>query len=488
MYTPLLQVEPEDIYLTAGQENTIQLELENRGDFDVFEVQGTISSPNPGITVVSGNHRIWNEIEAEDSVKWKPELYVNPDVPLGTYGLTLTLGYIKMFTTGATLPEQTTIQIGVIVNERSPPKLQYIPPEEDIYLKAGSYHNIEFDLKNIWEKEIRDLQIDISSSNPSINLIEGIVSNPGNLEAGESLTLSPQIYVSENAPPSQYQLTATAYYGDKSRNRYYQVFIISMTLESIGPPRMTTVAIKKIETHPGTIKPGDQFSLDLEVEVSGAVAYDLSASLVFNPQNPLSPLSPTIIQLGDISRDSRATASYNILVDGDIPAGQYPLTAILSYTNSKGGPVTLTETLTILVEGIVDFDLINNEVIELVQGETTEIEMDLLLLGTQSVRFVDLELITDQVFERVGESNEYIGAVDPDSPIPFQITTHVKEDGELGDTEIKLRVVYTDHLNKNHEETVKLPVRIVEPQEVTRSSGGLRGLWLWLRRLFGLTP
>ncbi len=487
-YTPLLQLESEEVYLTAGQENTIELELENKGDFMIFEVQAVLSSLTPGITVVSGSHKIWNEIEEEDSVSWEPVVYVNPEVPLGSYGLTLTLSYVQMFSTGAILPEIASLQVGVVVTRVAAPKLQILPPEEDIYLTAGDYREVVFELKNIWDEEIRDLEISLEPSTPYISVVEGITFSLDELEVGESFTLSPLLYVSENALPSDSMLTLKTYFQDKPGNAYSQYFNIPMTLESVGSPRITTIVVDRIQTVPSIIKPGDQFTLRLEVKAGGAVAYDVTSSLVFMPPNPLSPLSPTVVMVGDLEPGEKAAAEYELLVDGAIPAGQYPLTATISFINSKGAPAMLSETITVLIESIVDFELLQTEEIELTKGEASEIELDLLLIGTQSVRFVDVELIPDQVFESAVGDKVYIGVVDPDSPIPFDINVYVGPDAEEESHVMRLKITYTDHLNREHEEVIELTAEVVEPQVEVRSAQGIGGFWLWLRRLFGIAP
>jgi hypothetical protein len=393
-----------------------------------------------------------------------------------------------MFNTGATLPEYATVQVGVIVTQTTSSKLQYMPPKEDIYLTAGSYRDIEFGIKNIWAEKLTDLEVSLSTSTPYINVVDGQIYSREKLEVNDSLTLSPRLYIGENALPTDYMLTATAYYQDMEGNRYHQSFNIPMTLESVGPPRVTRVTIDNIKTEPNSIQPGDQFTLTLDVEANGAMAYDVTATLIFSPMDPLSPLTPTVIRLGDIGSSEKKKVNYRLLVDGAIPAGQYPLTVTMSYTSSKGIPAAITETVTILVEGIIDFDLLERDLLELVRGEESEIDLNLLLIGTQSVRFVDIELLPDQVFSELSGGEEYIGAVDPDSPIPFDLNVNVEDDATLGEHVMKLRVSYTDHLNQRHEDDLQLTLNIVEPTQVLESQTGLRGFWLWLRRLFGLTP
>lgn len=487
MYTPLLQVSASDIYLTAGVENKIQIELENTGDFDIFEVQGTINSQTPGISVISGNQRVWNEIEEDEEVSWHPTIFVNPEIPLGTYSLNIGIRYIKMFQTGSTLPEQTNIQIGIIVDRRSPQKLKFIPPEEDVYLNAGSTSNISFSLHNIWNNEIRDLEVSIESPTPYISLLEGLNYDIPRLESNKSITLESELSINKNTMPGEYFLKVTAYYKDGEGNRYNREFNVPMALDSVGSPRVTSVNIKSAFTDPPTINPGHRFDLDLELEVSGAKAYEITTVLNIPPTTSLSSLSPTILRLGDLLPGETAKAQYNILANGGSQAGPYPITVTTSYINSKGQSQTKTETITILLEGIVDFTLIKRTVPEIERGIETEIESDLLLIGTERVRFVELTLIEDEVFKSVPGSTEYIGAIDPDSPIPFRISVDVDEDVAIDNHVIRLRVKYLDHLNRENQDEVNLPVKVIQrAQEIEASSGG--GFWLWIRRLLGLTP
>jgi hypothetical protein len=236
------------------------------------------------------------------------------------------------------------------------------------------------------------------------------------------------------------------------------------------------------------VRPGDEFEVQLEVQCSGADAYELLSKLSFGAVTSISPLSPTTSSLGDLNAGGTAVANYRLLASGDIAAGQYPVTATVTYMTSRGVSGSLTETLTIMVEGLIDFDLIDTPTETVRRGETKELEADLLLIGTESVEFVSIDLVEDDVFKRVAGSTEYIGAVDPDSPIPFDINYKVAEDAEEGDHELSLSIEYRDHLNREHEEQLGLTMRVggdaPQPGQDTAPSG----LWIWIRRLLGLGP
>jgi len=236
------------------------------------------------------------------------------------------------------------------------------------------------------------------------------------------------------------------------------------------------------------VRPGDAFDVQLEVQCSGADAYELLSKLSFGTVTSISPLSPTTSSLGDLEAGGTAVVTYRLLASGSIAAGQYPVTATITYTDSKGDAGSLTETLTVMVEGLIEFELIDTPTETVRRGESSELEADLLLIGTESVDFVSISLVEDDVFRRVAGSTEYIGAVDPDSPIPFDINYKVAEDAEEGDHELTLNIDYRDHLNREHEEQLGFTMSVDGDATQPGQDAAPSGFWVWIRRLLGLGP
>jgi hypothetical protein len=136
---------------------------------------------------------------------------------------------------------------------------------------------------------------------------------------------------------------------------------------------------------------------------------------------------------------------------------------------------------------LIDFDLLDAPSEVAAPGETRELEADLLLIGTESVDFVSIGVVEDDIIKRVTGSDEYIGAVDPDSPIPFDINYKVDQDAPEGDHVLKINIKYRDHLNREHVEQVSLDIEIGKATDNTPQpqSGGF---WVWIRRFLGLGP
>jgi hypothetical protein len=482
--SPILQVSASNIYLKGGQENQIKIVLKNTGDYNIFDVEAFLSSSVTGLTVISNANQVISEIQADKSKNYQPSIYVDQSLPLGAYSLSLTVTYGR---SGSSSEDSLTVPIGIIVSEAFTPSLVYSPTLEDIKVKAGVINNVNFGFMNVDNETINDVNIVLSSATSSITITNNIVTRVSELESEESFTVNPTISIIEGTVLGTYSITAVASYKDMDGNRYHQSFSLPINVASSVAIRTTLVTIEEMRVIDDVILPGDIFTVELTVECSGAGAYDLLSTLSFPASSPVSPISPSVINLGDLEEGKSTKAIYNLLVSGSIAAGQYPITATITYTSNRGTSKSITETMTLLVDGLIDFSFLDVPSETASAGETKELEADLLLIGTESVEFVSIGVVEDDVIKRVSGSDEYIGAVDPDSPIPFDINYKVDPDAPEGEHELKLSVMYRDHLNREHEEQIGLDITIGEQvDDNPEPQDG--GFWVWIRRLLGLGP
>lgn len=480
----ILWISTDDIYLVAGQENSISINLKNTGDYKLYDLEAFLTSANSGISVLSDAHYVLSEIDDGKTKSYEPTLYISEDVDLGVYSLNLNVIYRRF---GYEQDSDVTVPISIIVDESYVPKIKFTPSQESIKVKSGSENIVEFGFTNNWDQDVTDVEFTISSSTSSITIIDNINTKVENMAPGESVTLTPVVSITEGTTLGTYTIRATASYRDVDGNRYHQTFTLPLNLDSASASRNTIITIESMEILQESIRPGDIFTVRLTVKCSGAESYDLLSNVAFGTTSSISPISPTTVSLGDLAVDGTVTVSYQLLASGDVSAGQYPVTSTITYTNSKGVKGVLTETFTILVDGLIEFSLLDVPTEKVPVGETSELEADLLLIGTESVQFVAIGVVEDGVIERVSGSDEYIGAVDPDSPIPFDIKYKVRDDAPEGSHELTLSVQYRDHLNKEHVEEMSLDVEIGGVvDDLPKPEQG--GIWAWIRRLLGLGP
>jgi hypothetical protein len=488
-YTPLLSVSAENVYITAGQENEIEIKLKNTGGFNVYQVSATLSTTTPGISVISGAHRIYNKIEEGETETIRPVLYVDRNTLLGAYTLTFEVSYLKTFQTGDLLPEYASVQIGVVVDSVVKPEVRLDVGLEGVRLETGAEDDAGIWIENIGKEPIYEVDARIISNSPYIVVLEGARFTGGDLDPGDRVGFESRLGVSRNAPLGVYTLTASVSYEDGDGQVYQEAFTLGVTVDSIRVAKQTSVILTGYETSPDEINPGDIVDLRLELTCLEADAHDVKASLYLDPLTGISTMSPTLVALSDMKPGESMEASYRLIVGGSLGAGQYPATITVTYLDADGVPGSLVEVVTLRVVGIVEFRLINVGSVTAERGGKMEFEADLLLIGTESIQFVVIEVVEDENFRITSESEEYIGAVDPDSPIPFDLEFEVAEEAGIGDHALTVKVTYTDDLNQDHEDTIELPVTVTELSSgATSSTGSPGGFWTWLRRLFGLMP
>ena len=478
-----LQVTTTNQYLTAGKENQITINIRNIGDRSVVGVQAALSSATPGISILEGSQRVYSVIEDGKTKSYSATIYVDKSLPLGSYTLTLTVTYQKITFEYVT----SVVSVGVVVSEAYTPKLGYILNQDDISAIAGDNNLVSYVFENIAGETLSDLEFVFSSTSPYVSVVADDTFSTENLPSNGTIWISPMISVLEGTPLTTYSLQATVSFMDEEENTHFETFVLPINVNSAKISKTTTVTIEDIHIEPATVYPGDIFDLDINIDCSGADAYELMSIISFPQMSPISPISPSTRNLGDLSAGEKAQVSYRLLVSGGASAGQYMTTISISYTTSKGISKVLSETVTILIDGLVDFELLDVPSDLVAAGETRELEADLLLIGTESVDFVSVGVVEDDVIKRVSGSEEYIGAVDPDSPIPFDVYYRVDEDAQEGDHEVKLNVKYRDHLNREHEEEIGLSVEIGEPFDDEPQTQQV-GFWVWIRRLLGLGP
>jgi hypothetical protein len=480
----MLNPNVEDASLTAGVENAVNIALENIGEEPIYEIDAMIMSTSPYIVVTDGGRFTSNIIEEDQSVSHPFTLRISRNAPLGVYTLTETVTYEDA--NGQSYTE--SFSLGFYINDSKPDPLLGLVIDNP-RLTGGVENTVNVQMENNGDEGVYYIDTALSSTSPYITVLEGARFTQDNLDPGQDLSFGSIIAVSRNIPIGVYSLTASVSYRDSEGQEYLEAFNLGVSVGSLEVVNQTSMVMRRYDTSLDTVKPGDEFDLTLELESLGAKAYDVKASLSLDPMTGVSIMSPTTFSLGEMEPGLVEDAVFELLVGGEVMAGQYPAMVTVSYLGSDGVPRSLVETVTLSIRGLVEFRLINEDQVRVGRGETTEFEADLLLVGTESVQFVRIEIVGDSVFEYVRDSEEYIGAVDPDSPIPFDLMFKTSDDAELGDHTLTLRITYTDDLNQEHEATLELHAEVTEPTtDLNATQGSTGGFWVWLRRLLGLGP
>ena len=480
-----MSAEADNPIFAAGADNHLNVVLENLGDATVYEIDATVTSTSDYIVVLEGSRFTHGSLDANLSVLHPATVRVSRNTPLGVYTLSETVVYEDE--SGQTYSESFIVGITVNSSTLSNPMLSV--NIEDPRLIAGAENPVTVNLVNIGDEGLTDVEVSLVSASPYIAILEGGRINIDELDPDEEVSFDVVIAVSRSAPVGVYTLSTSSSYQGSDGQGYLEASTLGVSVESVEVPVQTSVVLSGYGTSIDPVRPGDEFELVLELECLGSDAHDVKVALSLDPLTGISTMSPTLVSLGGMDSGERSQAKFDLLVSGNVRAGQYPGIVTITYLDADGVPRSLRETVTLSVRGIVEFTLINVGTVSARVGEPKELEADMLLVGTESVQFVNIEVVEDSVFERTAESEEYIGAVDPDSPIPFEVWFRVADGTDTGEHTLTLKITYQDDLNQEHVETLRLTVDVEEASSLSdMQASSTGGFWVWLRRLLGLGP
>lgn len=485
-YAPLLKVTVRDIYLTAGEENEIEVELRNMGSFSVFEVEAILTPTTQGIVVLEKGHMIFNEIEGGKSKRYRPTLYVDENIPLGPYQLSLALTYRQMYKWRRAYTRTTTLHIGVVVVNVTKPEIGLGFQLTDQHLTTGEEKEIHLEVWNRGAETLRDIEIAITSNTPHIAVMSSTI-NIDKLEPQRVERLTITLAVSNSATLGVYTLTAATTYMDERGEIHTEVETLGLSVDEVKIERTTTLLLESYTLSREEPKPGEPVKIVLHIRCVRAEAYDVKVSLSPDPMGGLSLTTPSLLYLGDLGLGESAEASYRLMIDGDAKSGQYSLTVQITYLDFKGLPGRTVETITVTVSPMVEFRILLEGDLRGIKGEFSTLSGDLLLIATESVRFVEVEVVEDDFFRRSIGSEEYIGNLDPDSPLPFDLRFIISQDAEEGLQMLRVRVSYLDHLNRRRSRILSIPIYVETPLKV-ETVRKERDLWHWIRWLLGILP
>lgn len=477
-YTPHLQVTTTNTTLTAGSKGNISINLYNGGDYDVTEIEALLSSTTPGVSIISGSQKVINIIERSKSADYEVLIMVDQNVVIGAYPLIMTLSYLRAGRGIVTV----TIPLSIIVEKPSLPAIKITSSKSKLI--PGTESTVTLTVENVVIYNVTNIDITLSSASPLLTITSQINYYIANLKQGGSVSFDVKVKSLENTPIGAYVVTAQVWYTNDSDVENRQTVSIPLEVTTSAVTKSPVITITNL--NPRTVVPGEKFSIDLKAVCADASISNAKAVLTPDAKGLISPVNPTTVSLGDLTVGGSTEFSYMLLLSGSATAGDIPLTVSIKYVDSKGVQGTAIETITVPVENLVQFSLMQDQGIVAKRGSTQTLEADLLLIGTGRVMFTQIQVLAEPPVIQVAGSTEYIGAIDPDSPVPFTLKFAVSNSSVTGDYNLTLRITYLNSRNIRQNATISVPLSVTSNTTNVNPPVSDGGIWGWIKRLFGL--
>ena len=427
---PQLQVSTPAPSLNAGQVDEVPLLVTNSGSGNATELSLTVTAA--GVSVLTPLLEI-QSLAANKSAPLNVEVYV----PSSAAGLALPFSVAVTYDDPYGVQQTASQTVGFYVSTAPASPLYF--QAELISLVPGVTNDIPFTLTNQGAELISQIHTIVSA--PAQVSVLTLFPTIAELGPNSSVTASIEMYVSDSLANSPLELTFSSSYDNAQGNAASYTQTLGLyTLGSNSSLPSVLISVSPIKTEVGA---GTQSMVSFNVKNVGPTPLD-SPVFSLSVSSPLVVIRNSSYAVPGGLLKPGATVIYEALVGSSTSAtpGFYPASVTVTYVDQSGAESSATFTSGLILSGTIDLVVQSPQVS---QGNTTlSVSGEILNEGFSSAYYAT---VTGSLVGVRGTSEaDYVGEIDPNTPVPFSLTVPYTPSGSVRTTNILVNVTFKDSL------------------------------------------
>lgn len=295
-------------------------------------------------------------------------------------------------------------------------------------------------VQNPMKNAIAAVSLKLRLQRPFVNLTGGdtvLYAISGSLLSGQTTTVQFLVNVDDTAIPSNYFLPLEISYLDPWNTRLSQDVTVPVFLPGKG-----TLVVQQAS---GPLIRAETNRLELKIINTGsAPAYAVTATLSL-PNLPVALDSQDNIEYyGAIEPRRPASFTRNVTVSPLAVEAAYQATLTLAYKDVYGQSRSEVHGIGFRIQGSVNIEIQNDEVIPSTVGAGGNITItgDLFNRGDVRAQFTEVTVRVAYPLIPTIESRQYVGAIDPDTLVPFSLNLFVDPKAGNGTYQATVMISY----------------------------------------------
>ncbi|MEE8186807.1 MAG: hypothetical protein V3T99_03990 [Nitrososphaerales archaeon] len=368
-------------------------------------------------------------------------LNIESDAEIGGYTLGMRVTYLDK----DSILKRTELTFPVTVEGRSRIEVSSI----NNVLEAGTGNDINIEIANTGTAAIYSVTVRLSfpgvPSGVPISISRGDEERRiDSIQPGSATILSFPSYVSTTALEGLYPATISIMYRDSNG-------IGTTETKTFGFVVRDWVSPLSIEVDDNTLIAGQVTTAKLILKNEGyeplsAIVLDI-VFITLQGSSPLSLSSgSTSWMFDDLGSGANVVVEPSIFATLGAADSSFPISVKLSYLDSKGFPHTEVKEIGLSVRGriiLVSQDL--RVVPERVSaGRNVTLVGSILNRGNAEALFMEASILTSNTISLASGSSQYIGEIDPNSPVPFSLAFQVGRSAPMGALPVVIQFAYED--------------------------------------------
>jgi len=446
--------------LEPGSEVNLKLTVENMGSAHASSAEIWVKSVSAGLILLEGGgrHLIGNQAPGS-SISIPLKVFVSRALADGPASIIVEARYQNSYGEQVVETHELMVRVkplggvGVLLDV-----LLDNPIMEPAHSKT-----LNIIVRNGGSEAARDVNVEIGLNrltSPPLTVLSGSTSlKLGDLGPGSEKGISIDVLVNERAAGGSYSIPVLITYADDEGRHVVEKGITITILEESRRNRLRIYSGEYVRG--GMIEP-----INITIEnISGERLRDITVTIAPTP-GWVTLIGPTTWNIPELGEGGKLTLSLKVYAPSETASGStigepFNLRVEVSFKESGGWIRSENHLIGMYVKGIID--------IKLQEISLERMGRDLLLIGrilnegTEKASYTRIEVVGgDLASSRVS----YLGDVEPNAPILFNIPIERLEKGE-GEVRVVLRVSYLDSLRNRGEEILE---GVVEVPQLVESS------------------
>ncbi|MBM3898098.1 MAG: hypothetical protein FJ358_06215 [Thaumarchaeota archaeon] len=449
--------------LLSGTANDVSVEIVNSGTAPVYLVNVALtfvaSSP---LSVVGGDaQRLVDVIEAGGLVRVPYRVYTSPSTSEGLYTASFSITYRD--TNGQSASE--TKSLGFVIKSWTS---QIMAESANMILAAGSVNKVSIKVRNTGNQAISSVTATLSVSSGAAPLSLAAGNNQWNFDqiaAKGEVTIDTQLFATVASADSSYPVQVQVSYLDSSGYPHSETKTVSFIVKGWVSP----IAI---ETQQLILLAGSVNPMSIKIKNTGNQQLSaVQATLSFAASSGSSPLilasgSPTY-SFNQIAAGGEAEIKPTIFATLAAADASYQLQIQVIYTDAGGYQHTDTKSFGLSVRGKIVLETQSLSVVPVspTPGGNVTVVGNLLNKGTVVARYTEAKVLTSGPIRPNQGSNQYLGDVDPNTPVPFSVTFQLNRTAQQGRYPVTVQFVYEDEYGTKFTSESRLQITIGQQRQ-----------------------
>ncbi len=439
--------------LQSGFINNITLSIGNIGSRSIEDLEVKLTLPN-GVTMLSSDAQTYiRRLEGGASAQIPISLYLAPSDQDSVIQVQFSLSFYD--SRGTFYSQSRTI--GFITLAWESPVIEV--SSEISTLLPGDINTVTLTIRNLGNSPIHDLLVTFSPPSSIAFMGSGNPFHLDRLDGGDEVQISILLYVSPSIASSVIQLPSSISYRDSQ-----SIQSSSAVISFLVAPK-DSVSPLTISVDSNILRGGNQDSPTITIRNSGEgqiTSFEVSIEPSSQSRSALAIVPGTEKwSFESISPDGAKTITPEIIASlGSIDSLQ-GVTLMISYIDALGNLHEESRDIGFSVKGVITIDFQNEQAnpSTISPGGEFDLTGNILNKGNTVALYATITLREDSRFRSSG-AGQYIGDINPNTPLPFSISVTAESAIPDGVYPIIVVLTFEDNYGEEYTEEIELQVRV----------------------------